>query len=206
MDIPNLHYNLRELGFIISSIKSASFFGIFLLSIFVSYVVPLPEAVALLLFGFVAASAKINIFLVFGAAFLGLIVGDNLLYRLSFFGNAFVKKFDKKMREHKLIKYENLVIDNVYKTIYFLRLIAGVRFFGPVIAGTLGINWRRFFLANFGATFLNTIIFIALGYFFHQQIISLVAEVEIVRNILLLSSAVIVGFLLSIFSKTKKHI
>lgn len=201
---PNYTHNFREIGFVISSIKSASFLGIFLLSIFVSFVVPLPEAVALVLFGFVGATTKLNIFLILLAAFLGLVIGDNLLYRLSFLGNNFVKGFEQKLRKNKLIMYENLVVDNVYKTIYFLRLIAGVRFFGPVVAGTLGVRWNKFFLANLGATFLNTAIFIFLGYFFHRRILSLVAEVEIVRNVLLLSSAVIVGFLISFFSK-KKH-
>lgn len=199
----NPHQNFKEIGFILSSIKGASYLGIFILSIFVSFIVPLPEAVALVLFGFVGATTKLNIFIIFFVAFLGLIIGDNLLYRLSFLGNDLVKRFDKKMRKNKLIKYENMVVDNVFKTIYFLRLVAGVRFFGPVIAGTLGVGWRKFFLANFGATFLNTFIFVALGYFLHSRIISLLAEVEVVRNLLLLSSAVIVGSLISIFSKKR---
>ncbi|EKE25329.1 MAG: hypothetical protein ACD_5C00206G0008 [uncultured bacterium] len=199
----NPHQNFKEIGFILSSIKGTSYFGIFILSIFVSFIVPLPEAVALVLFGFIGATTELNIFVIFSVAFMGLILGDNLLYRLSFLGNDFVKRFDRKMRKNKLIKYENMVVDNVFKTIYFLRLVAGVRFFGPVIAGTLGVSWKKFFPANIGATFLNTVIFVALGYFLHNRVISLLAEVEIVRNILLLSSAVIVGFLISIFSQKK---
>lgn len=199
----NLHHNLKEIGIILNSIKSASYLGIFVLSIFVSYVVPLPEAVALVLFGFVGATTDLNIFLIFGASFAGLVIGDNLLYRLSFMGNGLVKRFDRKMRKNKLIKYENMVVDNAYTAIYFLRLVAGVRFFGPVISGTLGILWKKFFLANIGATFLNTLIFVSLGYFFHRHLLSLVAQVEIIRNILLLSSAVIVGFLISVFAKRK---
>lgn len=200
---PDFQRNFSEIGFVLGSVKGAPYLGIFILAIFVSYVVPLPEAVALVLFGFIGATTKLNVFFIFGAAFAGLVLGDNLLYRLSFLGNGFVKRFDRKMREHKLIKYENLVAGHVNKTIYFLRLVAGVRFFGPVIAGTLGVKWNKFFWANLGATFVNTLIFVGLGYFFHRRIVALVAEVEIVRNILLLSSAVIVGFLISVFKRKK---
>ncbi|EKD58692.1 MAG: hypothetical protein ACD_56C00069G0006 [uncultured bacterium] len=198
---PSFHENFREVGFIMSSVKNGSYFAIFALSILVSFVIPLPEAVALLLFGFIGATSQLDIQTIFAVAFLGSIVGDNGLYRLSFAGNAWVERFNRKMRRHKLIKYENLVVGNINKTIYFLRLITGVRFFGPMIAGTLGIGWRKFFLANFGATFINVAIFVSLGYYLHQNILSLIAEVEIVRNLLLFSSAVIVGFLLNIFSR-----
>lgn len=201
MHFNDFHHNFDEVGFFLGSMGNFSYLGIFLVSIFVSLLVPLPEAVALVLFGFVAATTKLNFGIIFLATFLGLIVGDNFLYRLSFFGNSLVKRFDSKLRKHKLIKYEHLVADNVYKTIYFLRLVAGVRFFGPVIAGTLGVVWRKFFFANFGATFLNTALFLWLGYFFHDRVVPLLAEVEIARNALLFFSAVIVGFLISIFKR-----
>ncbi|EKE12115.1 MAG: hypothetical protein ACD_14C00011G0001 [uncultured bacterium] len=197
----NPGFNFNDFGALIDSVKSGSYMGIFLLSIILSYIVPLPEAVALLLFGFLGATTDLNIFVVFSIVFLGIVIGDNILYRLSYFGNAWVERFNLKMRKNKLIKYENLVVDNINKTIYFLRLVAGVRFFGPVIAGTLGVSWRNFFIANFGATLINTAFFIALGYYFHGKIVPLIAEVEIARNMLLFSSAVIVGFLLNVFRK-----
>lgn len=198
------HDNFRGLGFLMGSIKSGSYLGIFLLSVLVSFVVPLPEVVALLLFGFIGATTELNIFFVFLIAFIGSVLGNNILYRLSFLGNSWTEKFNVKMRKHKLIKYEHLVADNIFKTIYFLRLVTGVRFFGPVIAGSLGSPWKKFFLADFGATFLNTAFFVFLGYQFHRHIFSLIAEVEIFRNILLFSSVVIVSFLLNVFSKDRK--
>src|SRR5665647_879840 len=103
------------------------------------------------------------------------------------------------MRQHPLIKYEHLVTDNIGKTIYFLRLITGVRFFGPVISGTLGVRWRKFMLYNFGATILHTTLFFYLGYRYQHKILLLLAETEVVKNILLFSSVFLVGILVSIF-------
>ncbi|MDD5463853.1 MAG: DedA family protein [Candidatus Moranbacteria bacterium] len=201
---PHFQNNLGDFGFVLETIKNGSYVGIFLFSVFVSYVAPLPEAVFLLLVGFLARRAGFDLETAIVVSVIGTIVGDNLLYRLSFFGNKYVERFNRKMRANKLIQYENLVIDNVGKTIFFLRFITGVRFFGPVIAGTLRASWKKFFFYNAIATTLHSVAFILLGFHFHRKIIQLIAEVEIARNVLLFSSVLIVGILLKLFSRKKK--
>ena len=198
---PHFQNHFNDFGFILRSLKGSSYFGIFFLSIFVGYVVPLPEVVLLLLIGFVAKTAGFSLPIVILVSALGGIFGDNLLYRLSFFGNSYVERFNKKMRAHKLIQYEHLVADNIGKTIFFLRFIAGVRFFGPVISGTLGIKWKEFSLYNALATTLRSAIFITLAYYSQRKMFSLIAEIEIAHNVLLFSSVFIVAGLLKFFSK-----
>lgn len=201
---PHFQNHLHNIGYIANSLKGGSYFGMFLISILVGYVIPLPEVVLLLLVGFLARTAGFNLPLVIVVVGLGGIIGDNILYRLSFFGNKYVKRFNDKMRAHKLIQYEYLVRDNIGKTILFLRLVTGVRFFGPVISGTLGVKWRKFFMYNALATFLRAAIFILLAFFYHRKIVALIAEVEIGYNVLLFSSVLIVGILIRIFSQKTK--
>jgi len=198
---PHLQNNFREFGFIADSIRGDSYAGIFFLSMLVSYVLPLPEAVLLILIGFVAKNTGIDLRLALASSIAGTVVGDNILYRLSFFGNKYVERWSRKMRANKLIKYEHLVIDNVGKTIFFLRLITGVRFFGPVISGTLGASWKKFFFYNAAASALHGAIFILLGFYWRSKIIILITEVEVVRNILLFSSVFIVAALVRFFSR-----
>jgi membrane protein DedA with SNARE-associated domain len=200
---PHIQNNFREIGFIFESIKSGSYLGIFFLSMVVSFIVPLPEVVLLLVIGFLARVAGFDLFAVILVSAMGTIIGDNALYRLSFFGNKFVERFNRKMRAHKLMQYEHLVVDNIGKTIFFLRFITGVRFFGPVISGSLAVPWKKFFWFNGGATILHSIFFILLGFYVHGKIITLIAEVEVVRNILFFSSVLIVGFLVNFFSKKR---
>jgi membrane-associated protein len=202
---PHFQDHARNVGFLISSIKGGSYLAIFLMCSLVGYLFPLPEAVLLVLVGFVAkTSPAINIWAALAVAVVGAIIGDNILYRLSFFGNSYVERFNRKMRKHKLIKYEHLVADNIGATIYFLRFVVGVRFFGPVIAGTLGVRWRKFFFHNVVANIIHSSFFILLGYSWHGKIILLITEVEIVRNILLFSSAVILGAIITIFMRSEK--
>lgn len=199
----NFQNHIGNLGFLLESLKGGSYYGIFLVSMIVSYLLPLPEVVILLLIGFLARTTAIDLPSALVVSIVGTIIGDNALYRLSFFGNKFVERFNKKMRTNKLIQYEHLVADNIGKSIFFLRFVTGVRFFGPVISGTLGIDWKKFFLYSSFATILHSIFFILLGFQFHRKIVPVIAEVEVIRNILLLASVFIVGFLLKVFSKKK---
>ena len=201
MIISNLHHHFQDINSMVHFIKNGSYFGVFFLSIIVSYVLPIPEAIFLLLVGYVAKITGMNILLVLTLSTLGIIVGDNILYQLSFFGNKFVEKFNRKMRKHKLIQYEHLVTDNVAFSVYFLKFIAGVRFFGPVILGSLRASRKKFVIHNAIASFLHTTLLILLGYYLHKRIFTTLAGVEIFKNVLLLFSAVIVGFILSVFSK-----
>jgi len=201
---PDFQNHFQNMGQLTLLLKSGSYFGIFLLSIVASYVVPLPEAIFLLLVGFVAKVSNMDIFLVISAAVTGMIIGDNLLFRLSFFGNKYVEKFNRKMRKHKLIQYEHLVTDNVAFSVYFLKFIAGVRFFGPVILGSLGANWKKFFVHNAIAVFFHTAILILLGFYLHKKILAVIAGVEIFKNIMLFCSTIIVGSIVAFFSKEKK--
>ena len=205
MFYPHLQSHLQEFGPILGAIKNHSYLGIFVFSVFVGYLIPIPEAVLLLLIGFVAKANGINPWLAIVVSGVGAIVGDNILYRLSFFGNKYVERFNKKMRSHKLIQYEHLVTENIGSTIFFLRFIAGVRFFGPVISGTLGIKWKKFFTYNALATILHAALFILLAFYTRRRIVALITEIEIVHNILLFSSVLIVGLLVRIFTKTKKN-
>ncbi len=197
----NFQHHLQDFGPVIHFIKSGSYFGIFLLSIITSYILPIPEAVFLLLVGYVAKSAGMDLAGVLILAIAGIIIGDNVLYRLSFFGNKYVEKFNHKMRKHKLIKYEHLVIDNVACSVYFLKFIAGVRFFNPVILGSLRAPWKKFFVHNALASILHTTLLVLMGFYLHKKIVPVLAGVEIFKNGMLFCSVVIVGFIIKLFGK-----
>ncbi len=201
----NFQHHLQDFGPVVHFIRSGSYFGIFFLAIIASYVFPIPEAVFLLLVGYVAKVTRMNILTVVILATGGIIIGDNLLYWLSYFGNKYVEKFNHKMRKYELIKYEHLVTDNVAWSIYFLKFIAGVRFLNPVLLGSLRASWKKFFLHNAIASILHTAGLVLLGYYLHKKIIPVVTGIEILKNIMLFFSAVIAGLLVAAFRKKVKN-
>jgi membrane-associated protein len=198
-----LQHHFQDIAPVIHFIKNGSYFGIFFLAIIASYVFPIPEAVFLILVGYVAKITGMDLVGVLMLTIAGIIIGDNILYRLSFFGNKYVEKFNRKMRKHKLLEYEHLVVDNVAWTVYFLKFVAGVRFFNPVILGSLRAPWKKFFVHNAIASILHTTLLVLMGFYLNKKIIPVLAGVEIFKNGMLFSSVVIVGFLVNIFSNKK---
>ena len=204
MNAISFHEHIQNISPMIHFIKNGSYFGVFFISIIASYIFPIPEAIFLILVGFVARITGMNIAEVVLLSIGGIIVGDNVLYQLSFLGNKYVEKFNHKMRRHELIKYEHLVTDNVAFSVYFLKFVAGVRFFGPVILGSLRASRKKFIVHNAIASALHTCLLILLGYYSQKKLMPVLVGVEIVKNLLLLSSAVIIGFVIATFQKKKK--
>lgn len=177
--------------------------GIFAVSLLAGYLLPIPEAVALVVIGFFAFKAKFSFGLTLLLSILGVVVGDNILFWLSKQGSRHVDYFIKKLKKNKIVEYEEWVKNNLGKTIYFLRFFAGFRFLGPVLAGMLNCKWKKFVLHNAIACAVHTSVFVALGYYYKTNILLLIAEVEALKYILLFVSSSILGVLVH-FSRTEK--
>lgn len=179
--------------------QSASYFGVGVFVMFAGYLIPIPEEMALLIVGYISAVGPIKLHWVVVLSCFAVIIGDNILYFLSLKGSRYVEWLKRKMRKNKLSQYEHIMHEHIGKTIFFIRFIVGVRFFGPVLAGTLKIRWRRFFFINAAASIIHVIFFESLGYYFHNSFLALVTQVEIVRHILFFFSVTLFGLLVAVF-------
>lgn len=191
---------------IIIFLETASYVGFFVVSLLGSYLIPSPEAVLLMLSGFVASTASLDLnlgWVVFVCA-LGGFTGDALLFWLSLNGSRHVEYFRKKIKQSKLLKYERYVSTYPGKTLFFLRFVVGVRFFGPVVAGASDVKMKDFLFFNFLISVINACIFVMLGYFLRQKIIVAITAVEVIKNISLLSSALIAGLIIGFFMEKKQ--
>lgn len=182
---------------IIQIIQGFSYFGIFGFVMFVGYLIPIPEEIALLAIGYIASVGPLKLPLAIAISAAGVIIGDNILFLLSLHGSKYVERLKNKLRKNKLIHYEHVMHEHIGKTIFFIRFIVGLRFFGPVLAGMLKVKWRRFFLINAAASFIHAMFFITLGYFFHRRFLVLVTQVEIIRHVLFFFSATLFGILIA---------
>ena len=202
-----MHHNFHVYS-ILEFLKSNSYLGVFALSLLGAYLIPAPEAVLLMLLGYAAGLGIVELNLVLALAILGGILGDMFVFWLSYKGSKYVEHFRHKVRKSKLEKYEHYVVSHIGKAVFFLRFIVGVRFFAPVMAGSLQAEPKRFLFYETIAASINAVLFVALGYVFHKHIFFTLTTVEIVKNVLFLSSAIIVSVVVGYFMKkdlAKKH-
>lgn len=172
-----------------------SYFGIFVAMTFSGYLIPLPEEILLLLFGYIVGTGFGNLYLVMAFSFLGVIAGDNILYWMALGGSKYAKRFEHRLNRQKLAKYKMLMKKNIGKTIFFSKFILGLRIIGPLLAGSLKVKWKKFQLYSLLATLIYAPSIVFIGYHFHNRLASISRQVEIARHIVFL----IITLLLLVF-------
>jgi len=163
---------------------------------FFGYFLPIPDEGVFIVFGYLSGMGKFSFWLVFLSAILGVLISDNIFYWLSYKESYHLLKFRKKIKLDVFLKYENLMKRNIGKTMFLLRLFIGFRFLGPVIAGSLKIKWRKFFLYDFliSAGYIGICMYA--GFFFRHRLAQVISFTEKFHSLLLSAVGIIIVILL----------
>ncbi len=184
---------------IVSHIQAFPYIACLILSLLAGYVVPFPEEVLFLIIGYALALGFANFYLATAFCILGIIAGDNILFYIGRKGGKFVEKLMKnRISDKQTLKYHNLINKYSGKTIFTSRFIAGLRVFVPIIAGTLKIKWKTFFAYNSISAILNVSLLLFIGYYFENNISSVISRVEATRHILALVFLIGIGLITSV--------
>jgi membrane protein DedA with SNARE-associated domain len=186
-----------------SQVEGLSYFGTFVVMVLSGHLVPVPEEILLLLIGYASGIGVTNVYGAFVVSSLGVIVGDSMLFFLSRNGNKYIEKFKNKLSPNKLSRYENLMKAHAGKTIFLSRFIITIRFFSPILAGSINVKWKTFALADFPAVIIYVGAFIFLGYHFNNDIASLITEVKFARHIIFVLLITVIGLLISYWAGKK---
>ncbi len=184
-------------------IENISYLGIFVTMALSGHLVPVPEEILLLLIGYASGVGFVNVYVALAMASLGVIVGDIALFLLSRSGSHYVDRLKSKLSPEKIARYEKLMKSHAGKTIFLSRFIITIRFFSPILAGSLRINWKTFMLADFSAAILYVGAFIFLGYHFNNDIASLITEIKLARHIIFILLLTLIGLLISYWAGKK---
>jgi membrane protein DedA with SNARE-associated domain len=113
--------------------------------------VPAPGQTVLVAAGVVAGTGRLNLALVILLGWLAAILGDNLGFAIGHFGGrGLVLRFGRyvTLTEARLKKAEHLFDRHGGKIVAVARFIDGLRQANGIIAGLVGLSWRRFLAFN----------------------------------------------------------
>jgi membrane protein DedA with SNARE-associated domain len=181
-----------------------SYLGIFLWFSIIEQLTPIPEEVYLMTAGYIAVHAGMNIFLCGIAALTGLLTTDNLLFYLALKGNKFSQKLLCKINHELLDKIKNKLQKKATLTIFIGALVPKLRFFNPLIAGSINIKFKIFFFANALATLLYVAAYMCIGILFHNQLNYILKKLAYVQHGIFL--VVMVAIAIFIAVKMKKFV
>ncbi len=133
---------------------------------------PVPGETAVLVAGFLASpvgGGGFDIWLVMLLTFIAAVLGDNLGFWL---GRRFARARLQQGKRFFFLTPRSLLMAEGYFdryglwTIFFARFVTGIRVVGAMAAGTAGMKWPRFLVANAGGAVAWSITMTLLGYFF----------------------------------------
>jgi len=139
--------NLVE--FIISTISSSGYIGIFLLMIAESALIPIPSEVVMPFSGYLVSTGKFNVAYVIIAGSVGNLVGSLVAYYIGLrLGREFILKYGK----YVLLRKSHLELTESYfkkygnRSTFISRMLPAVRTYISLPAGVAKMNPRKFII------------------------------------------------------------
>jgi membrane protein DedA with SNARE-associated domain len=138
--------------------------------------IPIPGETAVLVGGFLASRAgghRFHLGVVILITLVAAVLGDNLGYWV---GRRWARPYLQRGQTFLVLTPRALKAAETYFarfggwTIFFARFITGVRVFGALAAGSCGMPWRRFLMANVSGAVAWATIISLLGFVFGESL------------------------------------
>jgi membrane protein DedA with SNARE-associated domain len=184
--------------YFINSVEHFSYIAIFFFCIFSGYIIPLPEEIILLIVGYMASVGLIHLFPAIVVVIFAVILGDNMLYRLTLKNNKHVSKLVNEVLSLKIfIRKRALMERHVGTAIFASRFFPFLRFVGPIFAGYIKADRKTFVFFNTLAIIIYVPLVIFIGYFFNNSFDWAVNQFGRLRHITIIFAWVIIGLLIT---------
>lgn len=160
----------QHLASLISEYGIAALFGSVMLE---SLGAPLPGESAVILASTAAAEGKLNIYAVLAAAFLAAVAGDNVGYLLGRkLGRPVITRYGARfgLTDAAFDKVEAVAHRHGPLMVVVARFVVVLRQLNGIVAGTTGMRWPVFVLANAAGAALWVLVWGTLAYRFGKSV------------------------------------
>ncbi len=195
--------HLSTLGSQIAFLEQLSYVGIFIGIMLAGHVMPIPEDIFLVVAGYITALGYANLAIMIPIGIVSCFCVDTLFYILSRKGSSLVEKLERRMRNDVFEKYKKTMREKPFLVIFFSRFLTGFRFASPLVAGYVGIPWKKYLTYNAISAFFFAPTFILLGYFFSKKIEPVVTGVQTFRHMVVFLILLILGVSVLLFVRKK---
>ena len=184
-------------NFIVETVSSFGYIGIFVMMFLESSFFPFPSEVVMVPAGYLVAKGEMNIFLALFAGVAGSLAGAVFNYFLAMkFGRAFLSKYGKYVliKEETLQKMEDFFAKHGHISTFSGRLIPAVRQYISLPAGLAKMDiWKFSLYTSLGAG-IWVVILTLLGYFIGQNEVLVKEYLQIIIISILVLLAVLILF------------
>ncbi|NMW18411.1 MAG: DedA family protein [Chlorobiaceae bacterium] len=186
-------------------LQHLSYFGIFLLLALLDVLIPLPEEIILILVGYTVYFSTLDPSLTIIVAIAAFLVGDNTTFWLSRGGNRLIARFTTKSATPLIERYSQKMRSKAGITLLIMTFVPSIRFFAPIVAGSVRTPWRVFILYDLMVVGLYVSAYLLAGYFFHSQINGIIKEFEMLGHLMIYVLLLGIGLLLGLFMRKQEQ-
>jgi membrane-associated protein len=184
--------------FFINSVEHFSYLAIFAFSLFAGYIIPFPEEALLLIVGYMASVGFIKLIPAVVVVIVAIIIGDNILYRLTLKNSKHVEHLVHNVLSIKFfIKRKDYLEKHIGVAIFFSRFLPFLRFIGPIFAGYIKAKEKTFIFFNTLAILIYVPLIIFIGYHFHGYFDWLISEISKIKHFTTILIWIIVGLIIT---------
>ncbi len=189
---------------VFETLSYTSIFVWFLIYNFLFFV-PIPPEIILVTVGYIASLGYINIFIVAMLIIVTSWTSSLILYFLTLRGSKVVQKIvQKPIGQRIFLKLQKRFEQKTLTTLIIFAFIPSVRFFRPIIAGSLKIRWEKFLIYSLLSISIFSAIFLFLGYFFHQGIAEVFGKLTILEHAIFYPT--LIALTLVVIRTIRKHL
>ena len=192
----NLFHYLSNLG-------QLSYFGSYLLIVGAGHIVPIPEDIALIAVGYFTSFGQLSLVGMLLAVILGAITGDFILFYLAKKGARFAINLERHIKNEIFEFIKRKMQEKSFWTIFMMRFIPGFRFTSPLVAGYVGLSWKKYWLANIISGCVYAPSYFFLGYLFHARILALIGVAGSLRHLVFVGIVIILFGTLALVVRRK---
>ncbi len=188
----------------IHQLGGLSYLGVFGISLLAMIVLPFPEEVTLLSFGYLAGIGVFHFALLIPVCMLGLFVADFAIYQLALHGSKITNKAYQKMFAEKFDFLKDMTNEKLERLIIFSRFLIYFRFLSGFLAGYYKVPFKKFVGYEAVSLSVYVTLFIGMGYFLRNQLERVIAGVGVVQNIIV--TIVLLFIAVAVFRSIKKYL
>ncbi len=186
-------------------LQHLSYFGVFFLLALLDVLIPLPEEIILVMIGYTVYFSTLDPFLTILVAIAAFLCGDNITFWLSRGGNRLIARITTKKAAPLIERYAGNMRSKAGVTLLIMTFVPSIRFFAPIVAGSVRTPWKVFILYDFVAVGLYVSLYLLAGYFFHSQINGIIKEFETLGHLMIYVFLLAIGLALGIFLKKQER-
>jgi len=157
-----------------------------------SGIIPIPEEVILLIIGYASFSGVLDFWLAVVFSVLSIIASDAIHFYCATHGHGLLKMF---LKGKTIARIRTSVHRHGFWTVFIARFVPVMRILTPWVAGTSGMKFRKFMLANTLGTLVQTPLMIWIGFMLGPHVdkgIVVFEKIEDAAPLILLSLFILV--------------